>query len=131
MKKICSSGSKRTKDVHLSAHELGTTQMARTLTSHENHHTNNALQPQNEGCGNVDDKKNDWVEKTSSALMVVASLIATMAFQVVVNPLGGLWQDDTSQRGGNPLGSLDNSPHTAEMSILADRHPGFYSTLLF
>ncbi|TXG61826.1 hypothetical protein EZV62_013189 [Acer yangbiense] len=71
------SGAKHTKDIHLLAHELGTTQMARTLTSHENLHTNNALQPQNEGRGNVDEKKNDWVDKMGSALMVVASLIAT------------------------------------------------------
>ncbi|KAK4854576.1 hypothetical protein QYF36_026147 [Acer negundo] len=82
--------SKATKDIPLSAHELGTTQMARTLTSHENDHNNNALQPKNEGCGNVDEKKNDWVEKISSALMIVASLIATMAFQVAVNPPGFL-----------------------------------------
>ncbi|KAK2639120.1 hypothetical protein Ddye_026915 [Dipteronia dyeriana] len=102
------SGAKHSKDIHLSAHEPGTTQMARTLTPHENHHTNNALQPRNQGRGNVDETKKDWAEKMSSALMVVASLIATMAFQVAVNPPGGVWQDD-------------NKGHTAGKSIFADR----------
>ncbi|TXG61832.1 hypothetical protein EZV62_013195 [Acer yangbiense] len=140
------SGSKHTKDIHLSAHELGTTQMARTLTSHENDNTNNALQPQNKGCGNVDEKKNDWVEKTSSALMIVASLIATMAFQVAVNPPGGVWQDEddgTSQSNAIATGSLDSSPpiaafpgslhhlpHTAGMSIFADKDAGLYSVFM-
>ncbi|KAK1549555.1 hypothetical protein Q3G72_003816 [Acer saccharum] len=104
--------------------------MARTLTSHENHHTNNALQPQNEGCGNVDEKKNDWVDKMGSALMVVASLIATMAFQVAVNPLGGVWQDNISQSGGSPPGSLGSRPHTAGKSIFADTDPALYSLFL-
>ncbi|TXG61820.1 hypothetical protein EZV62_013183 [Acer yangbiense] len=110
------SGSKHTKDIHLSAHELGTTQMARTLTSHENDHNNNALQPQNKGCGNVDEKKNDWVEKMSSTLMIVASLIATMAFQVAVNPPGGVWQEDKSQSG-------ERQGHKAGKSIFVNTDP--------
>lgn len=40
-----------------------------------------------------DGRQPDWLEKKQSALMVVASLIATMAFQVGVNPPGGVWQD--------------------------------------
>ncbi|CAO2825999.1 unnamed protein product [Amaranthus hypochondriacus] len=41
-------------------------------------------------------KKNsrDWLEKQRSALMVVSSLIATMAFEAGINPPGGVWQDD-------------------------------------
>ncbi|KAA8535185.1 hypothetical protein F0562_030188 [Nyssa sinensis] len=39
-------------------------------------------------------KQDNWLEKTRNTLMVVASLIATMAFQVGVNPPGGVWQDD-------------------------------------
>ena len=33
-----------------------------------------------------------WLEKEKHTLMVVASLIGTMAFQVGVNPPGGLWK---------------------------------------
>lgn len=46
----------------------------------------------------------DWLEKTKSALMVVASLTATMAFQIGVNPPGGVWQDDrATDSQGNPV----------------------------
>lgn len=36
----------------------------------------------------------DWQRKKRNTLMVVASLIATMAFQVGANPPGGFWQDN-------------------------------------
>ncbi|KAK0571283.1 hypothetical protein LWI29_013615 [Acer saccharum] len=121
------SGAKHTKDIHLSAHELGTTQMARTSTSNENHHTTNALQPQNEGCGNVDEKKNDWVDKMGSALMVVASLIATMAFQVAVNPPGGVWQENVTSISPESGVKLK---HTAGISIFSDYYPETYMVFL-
>ncbi|CAL5359169.1 unnamed protein product [Camellia sinensis] len=35
-----------------------------------------------------------WLAKKKDALMVVASLLATMAFQAGVNPSSGVWQDD-------------------------------------
>ncbi|KMT18065.1 hypothetical protein BVRB_2g032570 [Beta vulgaris subsp. vulgaris] len=38
----------------------------------------------------------DWVEKQRTALMVVSSLIATMAFQAGINPPGGVWQDNNN-----------------------------------
>ncbi|TXG61829.1 hypothetical protein EZV62_013192 [Acer yangbiense] len=124
------SGAKHTKDIHLSAHELGTTQMARTLTSHENLHTNKALQPQNEGRGNVDEKKKDWVDKMGSALMVAASLIATMAFQVAVNPPGGVWQEDSTSISGAGAPKSSHEPHTAGISIFSDYYPEAYMVFL-
>ncbi|KAI3444853.1 hypothetical protein Pfo_001518 [Paulownia fortunei] len=39
----------------------------------------------------------DWLEKKRSALMVVASLIATMAFQVGVNPPSNVWTETKTQ----------------------------------
>ncbi|GER35413.1 ankyrin repeat family protein [Striga asiatica] len=54
-----------------------------------------------------------WLEQKRNSLMVVASLIATMAFQVGVNPPSGVWQDD----GG---------PHVAGYAILAHNYPGSY-----
>ncbi|KAI8525316.1 hypothetical protein RHMOL_Rhmol13G0221000 [Rhododendron molle] len=36
-----------------------------------------------------------WLKKKKNSLMVVASLIATMAFQAGVNPPGGVWQDNS------------------------------------
>ncbi|GMQ02464.1 hypothetical protein CsSME_00048679 [Camellia sinensis var. sinensis] len=38
----------------------------------------------------------EWISKKREALMIVASLIATMAFQAGVSPPGGVWQDDSN-----------------------------------
>uniref|UniRef100_A0A803NEM1 PGG domain-containing protein n=1 Tax=Chenopodium quinoa TaxID=63459 RepID=A0A803NEM1_CHEQI len=40
-------------------------------------------------------KDRAWLEEHRTSLLVVASLIATMAFQVGINPPGGVWQDTT------------------------------------
>ncbi|KDO65100.1 hypothetical protein CISIN_1g0400551mg, partial [Citrus sinensis] len=45
----------------------------------------------------------DRYEKTRGNLMVVATLIATMSFQVAVNPPGGFWQTDTKADQGCPF----------------------------
>ncbi|XP_030541856.1 ankyrin repeat-containing protein ITN1-like [Rhodamnia argentea] len=68
-------------------------------------------------------KQYDWLERKKNALMVVASLTATMAFQVGVNPPGGFWQD-TNQ------GDASTKPHHAGFSILADNYPVAYSRFL-
>lgn len=39
-------------------------------------------------------KHTDWLGRKRSALMVVASLLATTAFQACLTPPGGVWQDD-------------------------------------
>ncbi|XP_012833878.1 PREDICTED: uncharacterized protein LOC105954742 [Erythranthe guttata] len=38
-------------------------------------------------------EREDWLERKRSGLMVVASLIATMAFQAGVNPPNNVWQE--------------------------------------
>ncbi|KAL2545106.1 Ankyrin repeat family protein [Forsythia ovata] len=69
----------------------------------------------------------NWLEKKRSALMVVASLIATMAFQVGVNPPSGVWQDtSTPDSQGNPATDL----HYAGFSILAHNYPKTYERFL-
>lgn len=65
----------------------------------------------------------DWLRKKRSTLMVVASLIATMAFQVGANPPGGLWQD-------NFVGDAKTPAHNAGSSILADLSPEAYGHFL-
>ncbi|KAK9683797.1 hypothetical protein RND81_10G165200 [Saponaria officinalis] len=62
-------------------------------------------------------KRKTWLESQRNALMVVASLIATMAFQVGINPPGGAWQDN-----------MDG--HIAGNSIMADVNKDQYDTLL-
>jgi hypothetical protein len=38
----------------------------------------------------------NWKEETCGTLMVVATVMATMAFQAGISPPGGVWQQDTS-----------------------------------
>ncbi|KAJ0247657.1 PGG domain-containing protein [Hirschfeldia incana] len=40
------------------------------------------------------DSQADWLEKTRGNLMVAATVIAGMSFQVMINPPGGVWQSD-------------------------------------
>ncbi|CAI9117701.1 OLC1v1019152C1 [Oldenlandia corymbosa var. corymbosa] len=63
----------------------------------------------------------EFLEKSKDAIMVVASLIATMAFQAMLNPPGGVWQDD----------SLDGpNPHRPGESMMAQTHPKYYRRLV-
>ncbi|PWA74861.1 ankyrin repeat-containing domain, PGG domain protein [Artemisia annua] len=63
----------------------------------------------------------DWLDKKRSSLMVVASLIATMAFQAGVNPPSGVWQED----------SPNNDPlKMAGYAIMVSNHPTLYHIFL-
>ncbi|GLT96354.1 hypothetical protein SLE2022_139800 [Rubroshorea leprosula] len=65
----------------------------------------------------VVNKHVDWLERKKNSLMVVASLIATMAFQGCVTPPGSLWQESSNG-------------HEAGHSVLADQKPAYYSYFL-
>ncbi|KAI3893109.1 hypothetical protein MKX03_015679 [Papaver bracteatum] len=60
-------------------------------------------------------ENDNWLTKKHSALMVVASLIATMAFQAGLNPPSGVWQDNS-----------EKPKHSAGTSIMADYAPRIY-----
>ncbi|KMT18066.1 hypothetical protein BVRB_2g032580 [Beta vulgaris subsp. vulgaris] len=66
------------------------------------------------------ESRTNWLEKQRTALMVVSSLIATMAFQAGINPPGGVWQDEKD-------GSNDHLPGT---SIMATYNPIRYKFFL-
>ncbi|GMG99144.1 hypothetical protein Nepgr_000984 [Nepenthes gracilis] len=55
------------------------------------------------GDPNTWQKQTEWLETHRGALMVVASLIATMAFQAGLSPPGGVWQDATHENGTSVL----------------------------
>lgn len=63
------------------------------------------------------DMSGDWLSRKRDAIMVVASLIATMAFQAGMNPPGGVWQDDNN--------SLQMG-HKAGEAVMAYSHPKSY-----
>ncbi|KAK7294399.1 hypothetical protein RJT34_17288 [Clitoria ternatea] len=42
----------------------------------------------------------DWMEQKRGSLMLVATVIATMTFQIAINPPGGVWQSDTHTQQG-------------------------------
>lgn len=74
-----------------------------------------------------DHKPEDWLTRKRESLMVVASLIATMAFQAGTNPPGGLWQDDLSTGSS----SSSASQHEAGESIMAYKHEDDYTLYLY
>ncbi|GFP99557.1 ankyrin repeat-containing protein at5g02620 [Phtheirospermum japonicum] len=66
----------------------------------------------------------DWLARKRNALMIVASLLATVAFQAALSPPGGVWQSDSS---GNPNGTTRvNKPHRAGQSVMAYTDPYKY-----
>ncbi|KAJ9175544.1 hypothetical protein P3X46_014090 [Hevea brasiliensis] len=52
--------------------------------------------------------KGDWIEETRGSLMIVATVIATMTFQVGINPPGGVWQQNTTSSSEGSFCSSDN-----------------------
>ncbi|KAL3500818.1 hypothetical protein ACH5RR_039911 [Cinchona calisaya] len=63
----------------------------------------------------------EWLEKFGDTVMIVASLIATMAFQTGLSPPGGVWQDDLKE-GPNP--------HKIGEAVMAQTHPKYYKLLM-
>nr|XP_043626149.1 ankyrin repeat-containing protein BDA1-like [Erigeron canadensis] len=63
----------------------------------------------------------DWLDRKRNSLMVVASLIATMAFQAGTNPPSGVWQDDSNNN--DPL-------RKAGFAVMASNHQDLYHIFL-
>ncbi|PIN19030.1 26S proteasome regulatory complex, subunit PSMD10 [Handroanthus impetiginosus] len=66
---------------------------------------------------NTQTKPVKWLTKKRDAIMVVAILIATMAFQANVSPAGGVWQDDSDA-------------HRAGEAVMAYNHPKAYKSFI-
>lgn len=75
-------------------------------------------------------KTEDWLTRKRDALMVVASLIATMAFQAGVNPPGGVWQDDFPGPGDVSQENSTAEAHQAGTAIIAYKYRSRYANYL-
>ncbi|KAI5320140.1 hypothetical protein L3X38_039848 [Prunus dulcis] len=72
-------------------------------------------------------KPSDWLGRRRSSLMVVASLLATVAFQAGLTPPGGVWQDDLEvDENGNPVAE----PHSVGTSVMAYNQPKEYGLFM-
>ena len=72
-------------------------------------------------------KSADWLGRKRSSLMVVASLIATVAFQAGLTPPGGVWQDDyVIDEDGNAVAD----PHSVGHAVMAYKQPKEYGIFM-
>lgn len=83
-----------------------------------------------------------WLKEMKPALLVVAVLIATVTFEAVCNPPGGLWQENYPSAGSentingtlpaNERVDMRQQHHTAGEVILSYTHPlGYYFFSMF
>ncbi|OMO81243.1 hypothetical protein CCACVL1_12530 [Corchorus capsularis] len=108
-------GAVNARNTPLSMHELRAirTKILASPISNQIHPLLNTVKKKKVHKKFIGRRHNDWLERKRSSLMVVASLLATMAFQAGMNPPGGVWQDT-------------NKDHTAGFSIMADNFPTEY-----
>lgn len=113
-------GGLTSKDLHLIKDEWvppKVPQIAKRLSSHQK--SSKKPKPKH--------KHTDWLASKRSALMVVASLIATVAFQAGLTPPGGVWQDDYKvDSNGKPVAE----PHTVGTAVMAYKDPLQYGVFM-
>ncbi|XP_022724318.1 ankyrin repeat-containing protein ITN1-like [Durio zibethinus] len=81
-------------------------------------------------CKSYFKHRSDWVEEMQGTLMLVATLTATISFQVATNPPGGVWQQDyTNTTAGMFNCSKDYGKCVAGTAVLAYVFPGNYLVL--
>ncbi|KAF7138783.1 hypothetical protein RHSIM_Rhsim07G0188200 [Rhododendron simsii] len=73
-------------------------------------------------------KHTDWLGRKRSSLMVVASLIATVAFQAAISPPGGVWQNDSTTDSNGESG--EKASHEAGQSVMAYNIPEAYGQFM-
>ncbi|XP_058746945.1 uncharacterized protein LOC131619924 [Vicia villosa] len=61
--------------------------------------------------------RGNWMEQMRGSLMVVATVIASLTFQIAINPPGGVWQENTDSSKG--CGRKQNETCIAGTSVLA------------
>ncbi|RVW52426.1 Ankyrin repeat-containing protein BDA1 [Vitis vinifera] len=123
-------GAAKAKNISFSAYEFGSSR-TRGMSSDADDQ-NRVPCPIGKNCNEFNKKKDDWLDKQQSALMVVASLIATMAFLAGVSPPGDVWGDNSKYdpEGSPAPAPSSETPHTAGLSIMADNNPDAHTSFL-
>ncbi|KAI3969147.1 hypothetical protein MKW92_029446 [Papaver armeniacum] len=82
----------------------------------------------NDNTKSDEERYNDWLTDKQNILMVVAVLLATMAFQAGTNPPGGVWQDESKLEFHIliPVCFFPYLLRYAGTSIMAYRAPKYY-----
>ncbi|XVE71501.1 hypothetical protein DITRI_Ditri10aG0155900 [Diplodiscus trichospermus] len=125
------------KDKPLSNRQLKTARNKILISSSTSYQTNAVSKPkkcfgqkEKEHKRSTDSKRlvhtdADWVERKRNTIMLVASLLATMAFQAGVNPPSGVWQDskELSPSSSPSPESNTDSVHDAGFSVMAANFP--------
>ncbi|KAJ9538187.1 hypothetical protein OSB04_030920 [Centaurea solstitialis] len=70
--------------------------------------------------------REDWLDKKRNTLMIVASLIAGMAFQIGANPPGGVWQVEPPINATQP----SNATQYAGYAVMAYQHETLHDIFL-
>ncbi|KAL4297037.1 hypothetical protein GQ457_12G023970 [Hibiscus cannabinus] len=119
----------RVKDKPLSNTQLKTIRTKILMSTCDQSNAISKPKKRKDGKRLVNSNKNaDWLERKRNILMLVASLLAAMAFQAGVNPPSGVWQDN----GPSGFSSTESNGknHTAGFSVLADNYPRGYTKFL-
>ncbi|XP_062159806.1 ankyrin repeat-containing protein BDA1-like [Alnus glutinosa] len=74
--------------------------------------------------------KRNWTEEERGVLMLVATVIATMAFQAGVSPPGGVWQEHKYNSTVNFSYCEQHTNFEAGTAVLAYCYPGPYLVLI-
>ncbi|KAL2545067.1 Ankyrin repeat family protein [Forsythia ovata] len=69
-------------------------------------------------------KHTDWLGEKTKRLMIVASLLAIVAFQAGLSPPGSVWQGDYERI---PNGTKAQKPHEVGQSVMAYTLPPAYN----
>ncbi|KAK3436040.1 hypothetical protein EUGRSUZ_C00694 [Eucalyptus grandis] len=79
-------------------------------------HTNNTVTTFHPPIGEKEERKEEkrkrkieWQDNMHQTLLLVATLLATVAYQASLTPPGGLWQDDRRENETNVAGSINSS----------------------
>ncbi|KAM7515342.1 hypothetical protein LguiA_004925 [Lonicera macranthoides] len=78
-------------------------------------------------CNNTYNKNENLLENKRDAILVAATVIASMTFQGAINPPGGVWENDDMISYTNATGHVVNRTIVAGTSIMATNNEVYYT----